>query len=91
VTLEEGGEARFHRPDGRPLPDVPKAPAAPLDPVAELERLGADLGIDAWTATSRWTGERLDLEWAIAVLGQRWAPENVSSMRRPRVKSSSYV
>jgi len=28
--------------------------------------------------TSRWTGERLDLDWAIAVLGQRWAPENVS-------------
>lgn len=88
VILEDDGEARFHRPDERLLPDVPKAPAVPLDPVAELERRGTDLGIGSRTATSRWTGERLDLDWAIAVLGQRWAPEGVSA-ETPAGRSSS--
>jgi len=38
------------------------------EPVAALEREQRGLGIDSWTATSRWQGERLDLDWALFTL-----------------------
>ena len=75
VFLNERGETRFHRPDGRLLPDVPERSPVPVDSWADLERRQADLEIDPWTATSRWSGERLDLDQALVALAQRWGPE----------------
>ena len=72
MRFDAGGAMTFLRPDGRPLPDAPAAPAwdgpalAPVD--ARLRAAGID--IDADTAP-RWQGERLDLGWAIGVL---WRP-----------------
>ena len=73
VTLDAAGGVVFRRPDGRPLPEAPAAPAwtgPPLAPAtARLERDGVSIGPD--TATPDWRGERLDLDWAIHVL---WRP-----------------
>ncbi len=73
VALDAAGEARFLRPDGRPLPEAPALPAvtdAPLAPVtARLDRAGIRIG--PHTATPAWRGERLDVDWAVSVL---WRP-----------------
>ena len=73
VVLDAAGEARFLRPDGRPLPEAPALPAvtdAPLAPVtARLDRAGIRIG--PHTATPAWRGERLDVDWAVSVL---WRP-----------------
>ncbi len=76
VALDAAGEARFLRPDGRPLPEAPALPAvtdaplAPLAPVtARLDRAGIRIG--PHTATPAWRGERLDIDWAVSVL---WRP-----------------
>lgn len=60
----------FYAPDGRRLRVVPRAPDLPRDPVGELERTHGRRGIrpDAWTATSRWSGERVDLHRTILAL-----------------------
>jgi len=60
----------FYRPDGRRLPGVPHTPDLPPDPVGQLERTHRGRGIrpDAWTATSRWTGEPLDLHRTVLAL-----------------------
>ena len=70
VARAEDGALRFARPDGRPLPDVPSAPAVPADPTAALEgRHAADgLRLHAHTACPTWLGERLDVGWALDVL-----------------------
>ena len=76
VRVDAGGAMTFLRPDGRPLPEAPAAPAwdgpalAPVD--ARLAAAG--IGIDADTAP-RWRGERLDLGWAIGVL---WRPRTAA-------------
>ena len=76
MTLDdETGETRFHRPDGQLLPDVPERSLVPDDSWGDLERRQVDLEIDPWTATPRWSGERLDLDHAMVVLGDRWSPE----------------
>ena len=73
VALDAAGEARFLRPDGRPLPEAPALPAVtdtPLAPVtARLDRAGIRIG--PHTATPAWRGERLDVDWAVSVL---WRP-----------------
>ena len=73
VALDAAGEARFLRPDGRPLPEAPALPAvtsAPLAPVtARLDRAGIRIG--PHTATPAWRGERLDVDWAVSLL---WRP-----------------
>jgi len=64
------GALQFFRPDGRLLPAVPPPGAVPIDPVATL-RSGHEahgLHLDSRTACPGWTGERLDLVWAIDVL-----------------------
>ena len=70
VARAADGALRFARPDGRPLPDAPPAPAVPGDPAGWLEsRHAADgLRLDARTACPSWLGERLDVGWAIDVL-----------------------
>ena len=70
VEREPDGTLRFRRPDGRPLPEVPLAPALPGDPVETLrsKHETAGLQIHARTAVPVWYGERLDVGWAIDVL-----------------------
>jgi len=72
VRLNEDGRAVFYRPDGRRLPNVPPSPAIPQAPVAALEAANHRLGVDpdAWTATSDWLGESLDLGLTIDMLGE---------------------
>ena len=61
---------QFRRPDGRPLPEVPPAPALQGDPAEALRSRheAARPEIHARTAIPGWHGERLDLVWAIDVL-----------------------
>jgi hypothetical protein len=73
VWLGDDASARFIRPDGRPLPLVPRLPtlAGCADqPLATVDQTLAAAGItiDAWTPTLLWLGERLDVGWAIDVL-----------------------
>ena len=72
LQVDAGGALTFLRPDGRPLPEAPAAPAWDGPALAPVDgRLAAaGIGIDADTAP-RWQGERLDLGWAISVL---WRP-----------------
>jgi len=80
VTLSKTGEVGFHRPDGALLPRVPECIAVPEEPAYELKRYNDQGGveIDAWTATPLWTGDRMDVDWALFTLG-RPAPTPVSA------------
>ena len=73
VAPDAAGEARFLRPDGRPLPEAPPLPAVTEPPLAtamaRLDRAGIRIG--PHTATPAWRGERLDVDWAVGVL---WRP-----------------
>ena len=73
ITLDAAGEAAFTRPDGRPFPQAAPPPlwtGEALAPVNErLEQEGIE--IDAHTATPRWKGERVDMNWAVDLL---WRP-----------------
>ena len=70
VDREPGGALRFRRPDGRLLPEVPRPPEVPGDPVETLraQNAAAGLVLHARTATPGWLGERLDVGYAIDVL-----------------------
>ena len=73
VTMDAAGDVQFLRPDGRPLPEAPPAPAwtgPALQPTNDgLAAAGMEIGAD--TATPSWGGERLDLDYAMSVL---WRP-----------------
>ena len=73
VALDAAGEARFLRPDGRPLPEAPTLPVVTdmllESQTARLDRAGIRIG--PHTATPAWRGERLDVDWAVGVL---WRP-----------------
>ena len=64
---------QFLRPDGRPLPEAPPAPAwtGPALQPTDADLAAAGIEIDADTATPSWRGERLDLDFAMRVL---WRP-----------------
>ena len=64
------GELRFRRPNGRLLPEVPRPPAVPDNPIKILRaRHEAEgLVLHARTAIPGWLGERLDVGYAIDVL-----------------------
>ena len=72
VTIDATGDVQFLRPDGRPLPEAPPAPAwtgPALQPTNDgLAAAGIEIGAD--TATPSWRGERLDLDFAMRVLWQ---------------------
>jgi hypothetical protein len=67
ITGHPAGELTFRRPDGRRIPHRP----APLtgDP-ATLTHLNHrhNINPEPATITPAWTGETLDLDWAITVL-----------------------
>ena len=73
VERRPDGELRFRRPDGRLLPDVPRRPAVPNDPVQALRARNeaAGLCLHARTTCPGWLGERLDVGYAIDVLHPR--------------------
>ena len=70
VDRQRDGELRFRRPDGRVIPNVPRPPEAPADPVGTVrtDNDAAGIVVRAWTATPGWQGERLDVGYAIDVL-----------------------
>jgi hypothetical protein len=70
VHRDAGGELRFRRPDGRPVPDVPSPPKVLADPVGTLraQHDAAGLVVHARTEIPLWQGERLDVGCAIDVL-----------------------
>jgi hypothetical protein len=70
VVRPPDGELEFRRPDGRVLPDVPPAAVRPDDPIEALytDNFQHGLHIDAQTGRPGWSGERLDVGWAIDVL-----------------------
>ena len=70
LDRQPDGELRFRRPDGRPLPEVPRPPEAPDDSVTLLRARheAQGLRLNAHTATPGWLGEPLDVGWAIDVL-----------------------
>ena len=73
VDRQPDGDLRFRRPDGRLLPEVPRAPEVSGDPVKVLlARHDAEgLVIQARTTAPGWMGERLDVGYAIDVLHPR--------------------
>ncbi|HKA63504.1 MAG TPA: DUF222 domain-containing protein [Methylomirabilota bacterium] len=81
VLRAPDGALDFHRPDGRPLPEVPPSPSPVADPVEMLheQHAAAGLAIDARTSCARWLGERLDVGWAIEVLHPRMNPPAVAA------------
>jgi len=70
VDRQPDGELGFRRPDGRVLPEVPRPPTVPCDPVMVLRAWhdAEGLILHARTATPDWLGERLNVGWAIDVL-----------------------
>jgi hypothetical protein len=54
------------------MPRVPEPIALPAegDPVRELERRHEELGLEIgpWTPSMDWTGNRLDVDWALFTL-----------------------
>jgi hypothetical protein len=70
VVRDADGTLHFSTPRGRPIPEVPTAPAVPRDAAHALVATNLALGlrIDARTGLPSWCGDRLDLGWAIDVL-----------------------
>jgi hypothetical protein len=70
VERRPDGTLLFRRPDGRPLPDVPPPPAVPPDPIEALRARHHAQGLrfHARTGLPDWSGDRLDLAWALDVL-----------------------
>ena len=71
VEMGRAGAGGFRDPEGRIVPAVPPARAdvkAPPRADAGLGRWHRQKGINPWTATGRWEGDRLDLDWALWVL-----------------------
>jgi hypothetical protein len=70
VERQPDGELRFHRPNGRVLPDVPPPSELPGDPVAVLRAWNEEAGLqlEARMGMPGWLGERLDVAYAIDVL-----------------------
>jgi Domain of unknown function (DUF222)/HNH endonuclease len=67
MELAPNGEARFYRPDGRPLQEAPALPVSAREPVtalvARLARHGVD--VDAGATLPDWWGGPVDYAWEI--------------------------
>ena len=70
IERHADGELKFHRPDGRLLPEVPSPAAVPRDPVHALYTRHSTQGLQIHprTAIPGWLGERLDVGYAIDVM-----------------------
>jgi hypothetical protein len=67
VELLAGGEARFRRPNGRPIEEAPALPPVAGDAVGALVRrlAGRGVRIDAEASLPSWEGGPVDLGWAV--------------------------
>ena len=67
MALAPDGEARFYRPDGRPLPEAPALPEVAREAVASLvSRLASDgVVVDAGETLPTWWGGPVDYAWEI--------------------------
>jgi hypothetical protein len=67
MALAPDGEARFYRPDGRPLPEAPALPAVAGEPVPALvSRLSSHgVAVDAGETLPTWWGGPVDYAWEI--------------------------
>ena len=72
VELAPDGEARFYRPDGRPLSEAPVLPVSAREPVTALiARLASHgVAVDAGATLPDWWGGPVDYAWEIDWL--RW-------------------
>jgi len=70
VERQPDGVLQFRRPDGELLPEIPRSPAMPADPMETIRKRNeaAGLIVHPRTAMPRWLGERLDVGSAIDVL-----------------------
>src|SRR3989442_4614772 len=70
VDRQPNGELQFRRPDGTPLPQGPRSPETPGDPVQVLRMRheAGGLELNAQTGMPGWLGERLNVAFAIDVL-----------------------
>jgi hypothetical protein len=86
VEFAASGEARFIRPDARRLRHLPERPAVLANPVRALEKRNTErsVAIDEWTATPRWTGKRLDVDWALFTLRRPALPHVSAETSFPR-------
>jgi 5-methylcytosine-specific restriction endonuclease McrA len=80
VERQPDGELQFRRPNGWVIPEVPRSPHLPQDPVAAL-RARNGIAPHARTAMPGWLGERLDVGYAIDVLHPLAAPDVVAPSR----------
>jgi len=67
MELAPDGEARFYRPDGRPLLESPALPVAAREPVTALAARLASHGVtvDGHATLPDWWGGPVDYGWAI--------------------------
>jgi len=75
MELTPNGEARFYRPDGRPMPQAPALPAAAREPVTALVAQLASRGVavDGRATLPDWWGGPVDYAWEIDWLRSREA------------------
>ncbi len=73
MALAPSGEARFYRPDGRPLPAAPALPVLASEPVTSLAARLADHGVavNAGATLPDWWGGPIDYAWEIDWLRSR--------------------
>jgi uncharacterized protein DUF222/HNH endonuclease len=73
MELTPDGEARFYRPDGRPLPEAPALPVPEREPAPALAARLASHGVavDARETLPDWWGGPVDYAWEIDWLRSR--------------------
>jgi len=65
------GELQFRRPNGRPIAEAPRLPDVPADGGHTLSAQNAGVHVDAHTLLPSWSGDRLDVGYAIDVMHPR--------------------
>jgi hypothetical protein len=68
LTRLSDGELDFRMPDGQPLRNAPRPPFFDNDPMDEFYTQNADVELSPRSLGSDWSGERLDLDYAISVM-----------------------
>lgn len=70
MERQHDGELRFWRPSGELIPEVAAPTPVPADPLSALRESNEAYGltIDLRASIPNWTGERLNVPYAISVL-----------------------